>query len=675
MINKTIIFAGTTEGRELAKLLADAKIPVLVSTATEYGESLLEQGNYLESRSGRLEAEEMAELILVHKPAVLVDATHPFAQEVTDNIIAASKQTNVPYIRLKRQEIAFDDNEKGESCIFAETMQEAVSYLKRTTGNILSTIGSKELHLFTEIPNYENRIYARVLSLPSVVAECGELGLTGRHLLAMQGPFSVEMNYAMIHQTDASILVTKESGRSGGYVEKLQAAKRAGIPVLVIGRPKSDYGDTMETVLHKLGEFYPEFKPEKLQEQKITLVGVGLGNHLLLTREASLKIASADLFIGSNRMIESLQNWKNMEFGPEKKTDSFCSYRPEEIANFINLHTEYSNVVIALSGDAGFYSGAKNLLSVLPESVEVFPGISSLSYFAAKLHTSWDDAYCISLHGRKDPVLASLRKHQKVFAILGSSEDVRDICRLLIDFDIKGIKISVGENLSYESEQIRTGAPEDFINESIQPLSVCMIEQKERPRRSVSYGIEDEEFIREKVPMTKQEVRSVILSKLRLDIDSVLYDIGAGTGSVSVEAARLFQNGMVYAIEKNPEAVSLLKQNRKKFIAERMQIIEGRAPEILGFLPEPTHAFIGGSTGGLKEILQLLWSKNPNVRIVATAVTIETTMEILQLQETDPRIHCEMTQISVTRMKPTGIYRMMRAQNPVNLFVITRESC
>ena len=165
--------------------------------------------------------------------------------------------------------------------------------------------------------------------------------------------------------------------------------------------------------------------------------------------------------------------------------------------------------------------------------------------------------------------------------------------------------------------------------------------------------------------MTKEEVRTVSLSKLRLQEDSVCYDVGAGTGSVSVEMALRAWKGQVYAIEKKEDALALLKENRRKLATDNLEIVPGTAPEAMVELPVPTHAFIGGSSGNMNEIIRLLLDKNPGVRIVINCISLETIRE-LTLLETDSRItDLEIIQVQVSRAKTVGGYHLMQGENPI----------
>ena len=183
-------------------------------------------------------------------------------------------------------------------------------------------------------------------------------------------------------------------------------------------------------------------------------------------------------------------------------------------------------------------------------------------------------------------------------------------------------------------------------------------------------GIPDGEFIRGDAPMTKSEVRGLSVSKLRLKGDSVVYDIGAGTGSVTIEMALAAYEGWVYAVEKEEAAADLIGQNMIKFRTPNIDVIRGLAPEAMKDLPAPTHAFIGGSSGNLKEIVQCLLEKNPDVRMVITAVTVETMGEIASVIRELNLVEEEMTNIAVTRTRKVGRYHLMDAQNPVYIAVV-----
>ena len=248
-----LIFAGTTEGRILAEYASAHSIRCFVSVATDYGKSLLEKLDNITVLTGRMDEKAMEHFIEEKDIRLVIDATHPFAREVTENIKEACEKARthtetVSYVRCVRP---FEDRPSDEPIIYTESVQEAVEYLKKTTGNILITTGSKELHLYTAIENYRERCFARVLSTEPAVRESVRLGFEGKHLFAMQGPFSMEMNLALLHQTEAAYFVTKETGRAGGFEEKAEAAETAGAVLVVIGRPEES-GESVEKVKEKL---------------------------------------------------------------------------------------------------------------------------------------------------------------------------------------------------------------------------------------------------------------------------------------------------------------------------------------------------------------------------------------------------------------------------------------
>ncbi len=721
-----IIFAGTTEGRELAEFLDRQGCRAIVCTATEYGGQLIANSGRLDVRAGRMDRQEMCALIgqcKEKKETIVVDATHPYAAEVTANIREACRVCRAEYIRLLRAEVEKVSTEKNcavaenssangkctgardvpaegncaeiedssatgncvgaedvpskencagtedapteENCVGTEngavvcvsSIEEAVEFLAKTEGNILVTTGSKELRKFTALPDYAARVYARVLSTPEVAAACAQMGFAGKHLICMQGPFTEELNTAMLRQFQAKWLVTKESGQAGGFEEKILAARRAGASVVLIGRPTEEKGDSLAEVKARL------IKRLGLRvKRQISMVGIGMGSEDGMTIEAARACREAQLLVGARRILESFRG-----YGAQKLT----SYQPEEIRAYLDAHVEYEKIALLQSGDVGFYSGAKRLYDLFREDeVRVFPGISSVVSLCAKLHVSWEDVKLVSLHGRRANVALAVRTNKKVFALAGKGNDVRALMEKLVYYGLGDVRVTVGENLSYPEERIRTRTAADWRTESFTNLSVLLIENP-NAQDLVTHGLEDEAFLRDKVPMTKSEVRSISLSKLRLHSDSVLYDVGAGTGSVSVEAALRIGSGTVYAIEKKPEAAELIRANARKFAADNLEVIEGCAPEAFAQLPAPSHVFIGGSSGNLRSIIDALLQKNPSVRIVLNCIALETVAEALDILKTAPVGDVDIVSVSTARAKQAGSYHMMMGQNPVYILSAT----
>lgn len=243
-----LIFAGTTEGRTLAEYASSLSVKCFVSVATDYGKSLINHLENITILAGRMDEKAMEQFIEENHIQLVIDATHPFAREVTENIKEAcgksGKNSCVRYVRCIRQ---FEEDIRAGRIVYTGSVQEAVEYLKKTTGNILIATGSKELHLYTEIENYRERCFARVLSTEPAVRESAGLGFEGKHLFAMQGPFAPDLNLALLRQTKAAYFVTKETGKAGGFEEKAEAAEKAGAVLVVIGRPR-ETGESVEAV-------------------------------------------------------------------------------------------------------------------------------------------------------------------------------------------------------------------------------------------------------------------------------------------------------------------------------------------------------------------------------------------------------------------------------------------
>ena len=488
------------------------------------------------------------------------------------------------------------------------------------------------------------------------------LGFEGKNLIAMQGPFSKELNAAMLRQYDCRYLVTKDSGKAGGFEEKIQAATECGAIPVIIGRPVQEKGISVKECKRMLPEKFG-FQPTP----HVVLLGIGMGSKETLTIQGNEAVEQADLIIGARRMADAVAL---------PGQDVFYEYRSAEIAEYIKKHPEYEKVVIALSGDVGFYSGAKGLLKALDGNAEIICGISSVVYFMSKIGLSWDDAKIVSAHGRVCNLVSLIRTNQKVFAILGTSDGTAHLAQKLTDYGMGEVQLYVGENLSYEDEKIFVKQARELTDYRGDALSVICAWNPDAKTALTTHGLPDDAFTRGKVPMTKTEVRTVSLAKLCLKEDSVCYDIGAGTGSVSVEMGLRASQGSVYSIEKKEDALVLLEENKKKFALDHMRIIAGTAPEAMEELPAPTHAFIGGSSGNMKEIVELLLEKNPQVRMVINCITLETVGETLacikemQTERSEWKWESEVVQLGVSRSKEIGRYHMMMGENPIYIITI-----
>ena len=408
---------------------------------------------------------------------------------------------------------------------------------------------------------------------------------------------------------------------------------------------------------------------EQKQECHIYIIGIGMGAPENLTVEAGKAIEEAGLLIGAKRMLEPY----------EESRECVAAYQAEEIVKIIENHSKrVTEIAVLMSGDSGFYSGAKELLAALytvwgkeqvRSRVTVLPGISSLSYFCAKIGKSWENAELVNLHGVQENLWQAVLTHEKVFAITGGNAQQQ--LRQLTEHGLGEIYGYVGENLSYMAdsmqEKITEGMVRKLAQKSYAPLSVLYLENPAAVSSHL-WGLPDESFVRGEVPMTKAEVRAVVMSKLRIRETDVVYDVGAGTGSVSVEMALAARKGSVYAIETNSTAVELCKLNKERFCLHNLEIVEGTAPDVMPELPRPDVAFIGGSKGKMAEIVELLLRKNPAIRLVINTVTVENTAKALELLDTERFVDVEMVQLQVNKAKKVGTSHMMTANNPITIF-------
>ena len=649
MSDKICIFAGTTEGRKLASLLKDAA-DVTVCVATEYGQVLLDGIDGIAVHSGRMDAGEIADFLNKNRFDRIIDATHPYAQIVTDNIAKAASEAGIPLMRILREKEVNIPN-----AIYVSSALEAKEYLSGRDGNILITTGAKELPDFIGLDM--SRVWVRVLPVASSLEACEKGGIPVAHIIAAQGPFTKEINLAQLKMIDAKYIVTKASGRSGGFEEKIKAASECSAVPVIIGQPTQVEGLSLDEAISELGKIY------QLSHREINLIGIGPGNTDLLTLEAQKAIERCDAVIGAVSVTDTLNTRK----------PCFNEYTPSKVRQVLDSNPSVRNAAVVFRGDTGFFSGATEMIKEFAdEEIKIIPGISSLTALSAKLGMNWDDAVWISLHGRDENFVNGVARNKKVFLLTGGENTPAAVCHKLAEYGLGSLDCTVGERLSYLDEKITRGSADFLAKGKFDPLSVMLIENP-KAINSVPSGIDDGEFIRSDVPMTKAEVRAISIAKLALDSSSVVWDIGAGTGSVSVECALAAYKGKVFAIEKECDALELIKRNKLKFKADNIIIVPGNAPEALKELPVPTHAFIGGTGGNLRAMLDVLLNKNPDVRIVMNTVTLESQAEAFACAKDYGFEDFEAVSVNISRTKKAGSYNMMTAQNPVTVFVMQKR--
>ena len=241
-----VLFAGTTEGRQLAELARQLGISTVACVATEYGESLMEPGGALRVRMGRLDLEGMKALIGSEAPRLVLDATHPYAKEVSSTIAAACKECGAKLGRVLREE------EAHEGCTEFAGLEELAAAIDSTEGVIFSSLGTKEAAALSKVRGAAERIWIRILPSVTGLQQCLDAGFPAKHIICMQGPFPADLNEAMFRAAGASVLLTKDTGSAGGFPEKLEAARRCGMQVFVIKRPKDSAGESLSAWMDKL---------------------------------------------------------------------------------------------------------------------------------------------------------------------------------------------------------------------------------------------------------------------------------------------------------------------------------------------------------------------------------------------------------------------------------------
>lgn len=655
-MSEICVFAGTTEGRRLLEFLAGQPVDVLACVATGYGEALAPQAGNIEIAAGRLDAAGMAALMAERRFDLVIDATHPFAAEVSAHIADACARAGAELLRLNRAREAADAD-----AVYVDSIEAAADFLAARPGRALLATGAKALMPYTRVPGCRERFFARVLPMPESLKACADAGFAPSHVIAMQGPFSAGMNAETLRSIRAEWLVTKDSGDSGGFREKLEGARLAGARCVVVGRPPQPEGvDFAETVRVLIRRF------QLKDVREVAVVGVGAGAPEGMTVEARQALEASDCLIGAPRMLEAAAHFDK---------PAFAEYLPDKIEACIAAHPEYRRVAVLMSGDPGFFSGARRLLPRLAgHRVRVLPGVSSLQALCARLCAPWEGVRTVSLHGREGSVVPELRRGGRVFALLDGEDAIRRLCADLREAGLGGARLAVGERLSYPDERVVCGTAEGLKDMSCAPLSCALVEY---PPQALPVGLPDESFIRQAgearaVPMTKSEARAVSISKLRLTEDAAVYDIGAGTGSVAVEAALLCPRGRVFAVECREDAAALIERNARRFGAGNLIPVRGEAPEALAGLPVPTHAFIGGSGGRLRAIVAALLEKNPRVRIVVNAVTPETVGEIAGIIREFGFGDAEIVQLNVARSRGAGQRHLMIGLNPVWIAAMQR---
>ncbi|MEH7503187.1 precorrin-6y C5,15-methyltransferase (decarboxylating) subunit CbiE [Neobacillus drentensis] len=393
------------------------------------------------------------------------------------------------------------------------------------------------------------------------------------------------------------------------------------------------------------------------------MIGIGDEGKVSLLPMYEMWIDKSEVLIGGKRQLSFFPEYSGEKIVIENGLSSLVE----------RLQSETRNVVILASGDPLFYGLGSYLSSKI--DLDIYPYLSSVQLAFARMKERWQDAYFTSVHGRSIKGLAQRIDGKEKIAILTDTENSPNkIAQYLLSFGMIEFQAFVGENLGSEQERCRWFSLEEMCDTQFSPLNVVILKKTgENPRWSI--GIDDEEFFQRKPDkglITKKEIRTLSISALRLKEDSIVWDIGTCTGSVAIEAAKIAREGQIFAIEKNEGDLENCKQNLAKFRVDAT-ILHGKAPEGLGTFPDPDAVFIGGTAGGMGDILDICCSRlKDGGRIVLNAVTIENLAEAMTAFK-ERGLHTNITLAQISRSKPILNLTRFDGLNPIYIIEAWRQ--
>lgn len=419
---------------------------------------------------------------------------------------------------------------------------------------------------------------------------------------------------------------------------------------------------------------------------RVFVIGAGPGSPDFVAPAARKQIKEAEVLVGAGRLLATWSHAGQETYRLSADLDA--------AVRFIREAARTRTVAVLVSGDPGIFSFAAYLKRHLPEEIlEFTPGISSVQLMFARLRLSWHDARVVSLHGRPreeaiEPAVRGIFARQPVALLGDPSLPPGDAAADLLARGVPDLEVAVGDQLSYDEERLYRGSLSGLAEAGLEyrnwvlvvpAQAPCVVPAQAPCHESPLWpfqtpGIPDDLFAREpEIPMTRSEVRTVTLAKLRLASASVVYDIGAGTGSIAVECALLADRGTVYAVEREARACDLLDLNVLRFGVANLLVVKGTAPEALDRLPPPDRVVIGGSGGRLREILdRVTCVLGPGGRLVVNAVTPATVSLAMDMLGGPGYRELETICLNVARTEPAGRTLLWKAGNPVYVISATR---
>ncbi|MCW8858767.1 MAG: precorrin-6y C5,15-methyltransferase (decarboxylating) subunit CbiE [Deltaproteobacteria bacterium] len=403
--------------------------------------------------------------------------------------------------------------------------------------------------------------------------------------------------------------------------------------------------------------------------KSIHVIGAGIAGHEGFTPQALELINQSELLFGAERLLALFPDYSGEQF----------TIDDQNLGNMVSQLEDCSGrAVVLASGDPLFFGVGRYLLRNLPEElIEFLPNVTSVQYAFAKIREPWDDAIFVSVHGRalKD-VVDRIVANDKAAVLTDEINTPGMIGRELLSRRRGGYKAYLCENLGTEEEKIRVTDVKGLLELEAAALNVLLlIKQYEDDAHQYvpTLGIPDDEFVSIKKLITKEEVRVVTLAKLKLRHDMCLWDIGAGSGSICIEADHLLPNGRIFAIERNEESCQFIRQNLEKFNTRNVALIEGGAPDCLEELPDPDRVFIGGSGGRLWDILHEVDQRlATGGRIVLNAITLDT-LTAANEYFGNAGYQVEVVTVNIARTRPHSNYKMFEAYDPVYILTAVKE--
>jgi len=394
----------------------------------------------------------------------------------------------------------------------------------------------------------------------------------------------------------------------------------------------------------------------------VSIIGMGMTTEDLTTKHLEI-IDTADILVGGKRLLNLFKESKAWKKVIGKDIDG--------VVNFIRQEMKKQKVVVLASGDPLFFGIGKRIVDAIgANNTLIYPNISSVSATFARIKEPWDDVRVISLHGRKNEgrLLKALEEENKIAVLTDPKNNPAWLAARLLENQILNYKICVLEALGSVSEKVNwytlaEAARMKFADPNMVVLKRSPIGTKDKER--LFLGAPDNWYDHQKGLITKSEIRAIALSKLRLAIDHILWDLGAGSGSVAAEAALLISKGKIFAIEKNSERVAQIKNNKKRFGISNLKAIQAELPQGLEELPRPDRIFIGGGGKRLKSIITAAaqYLKPKGVMVINTILIPNVEAARATLEELDFETEVIQAQINRSRQMPWA--ERLEAQNPV----------